>query len=44
MVHKFTNKQVIKQSHTNRDWGVKKGDTFRTLRVPDGRLGGQGHP
>ena len=23
--------------------GVKKGGTWRTLRVPDGRLGGQGH-
>jgi hypothetical protein len=25
------------------EWGVKKGGTWRTLRVPDGRLGGQGH-
>ena len=24
--------------------GVKKGGTLRTLRVPDRRLGGQGHP
>ena len=24
--------------------GVKKGGTWRTLRVPDRRLGGQGHP
>ena len=26
------------------EWGVKKGGTWRTLRVPDWRLGGQGHP
>ena len=26
------------------EWGVKKGGTWRTLRVPDRRLGGQGHP
>ena len=25
------------------EWGVKKGSTWRTLRVPDWRLGGQGH-
>ena len=24
--------------------GVKKGGTWRMLRVPDARLGGQGHP
>ena len=24
--------------------GVKKGGTWRTLRVPDQRHGGQGHP
>ena len=24
--------------------GVKKGGIWRTLGVPDGRLGGQGHP
>ena len=24
--------------------GVKKGGTWRMLRVPDRRLGGQGHP
>ena len=24
--------------------GIKKGGTWRTLRVPDGTLGGQGHP
>ena len=24
--------------------GIKKGDTWRTLRVPDGRHGGYGHP
>ena len=26
------------------EWGVKKGGTWRTLRVPYQRLGGQGHP
>ena len=26
------------------EWGVKKGGTWRTLRVPDQRHGGQGHP
>ena len=26
------------------EWGVKNGGTLRTLRVPDQRLGGQGHP
>ena len=25
------------------EWGVKKGGTWRTLRVPDHRHGGQGH-
>ena len=24
-------------------WGVKKGGTWRTMRVPDKRNGGQGH-
>ena len=24
-------------------WGVKKGGTWRTVRVPDQRHGGQGH-
>ena len=24
--------------------GVKKGGTWRMVRVPDGRLGGHGHP
>ena len=24
--------------------GVQKGGTWRTLRVPDEKLGGQGHP
>ena len=26
------------------EWGVKKGETWRMLRVPDWRLGGQCHP
>ena len=26
------------------EWGVKNGGTWRTLRVPDRRLGGGGHP
>ena len=26
------------------EWGVKKGGTWRTLSVPDWRLGGHGHP
>ena len=26
------------------EWGVKNGGTWRTLRAPDSRLGGQGHP
>ena len=26
------------------EWGVLYGDTGRTLRVPDWRLGGQSHP
>ena len=35
---------LISQSEVCQEGGVKKGGTWRTLRVPDGRLGGQGHP
>ena len=35
---------LISQSEVCQEGGVKKGGTWRTLGVPDGRLGGQGHP
>ena len=35
---------LIGQSEVCQEGGVKKGGTWRTLRVPDRRLGGQGHP
>ena len=34
----------ISQLEVCQEGGVKKGGTWRTLRVPDRRLGGQGHP
>ena len=34
---------LISQSEVFQEGGVKKGGTWRTLRVPDGTLGGQGH-
>ena len=35
---------LISQLEVCQEGGVKKGGTWRTLRVPDRRLGGQGHP
>ena len=35
---------LISQLEVCQEQGVKKGDTWRTLRLPDWRLGGQGHP
>ena len=35
---------LISQLEVCQEEGVKKGGTWRTFRVPDGRLGGQGHP
>ena len=34
---------LISQLEEGQEGGVKKGGTWRTLRVPDGTLGGQGH-
>ena len=34
----------IPQLEVCQEEGVKKGGTWRMLRVPDARLGGQGHP
>ena len=33
---------LISQLEVCQEWGVKKGVTWRTLRVPDRRHGGQG--
>ena len=33
---------LISQSEVRQEGGVKKGGTWRTLRVPDRRLGGHG--
>ena len=38
------NFMLISQLEVCQEGGVKKGFTWRTLMVPDGRLGGQGHP
>ena len=35
---------VISLLDVCQEWEVKKGGTWRTLRVPDWRHGGQGHP
>ena len=35
---------LISQLEVCQEGGVKKGGTWRTLRDPDARLGGQGHP
>ena len=35
---------LISQLEVCQERGVKKGVTWRTLRVPDQRHGGQGHP
>ena len=35
---------LISQLEVCQEGGVKKGGTWRTLRVPDWRHGGQGHP
>ena len=35
---------LISQLEEGQEGGVKKGGTWRTLRVPDQRHGGQGHP
>ena len=35
---------LISQLEVCQEGGLKKGGTWRTLGVPDGRLGGQGHP
>ena len=35
---------LISQSEVCQEGGVKKGGTWRTLRVPDRRHGRQGHP
>ena len=35
---------LISQLEVCQEWGVKKGRTWRTLRVPDRRIGGQSHP
>ena len=35
---------LISQLEVCQEGGVKKGGTWRTLRVPDGRLGREGHP
>ena len=35
---------LISQLEEGQEVGVKKGGTWRTLGVPDGRIGGQGHP
>ena len=35
---------LISQLEVCQEGGVKKGGTWRTLRVPDQRHGGQGHP
>ena len=35
---------LISQLEVRQEWGVKKGGTWMTLGLPDGRLGGQGHP
>ena len=36
------NFMLISQSEVRQEGGVKKGGTWRTLRVPDRRHGGQG--
>ena len=38
------NFMLISQLEVCQEGGVKKGGTWRTLGVPDRRLGGQGHP
>ena len=38
------NFMLISQLEGCQEGGVKKGATWRTLRVPDRRHGGQGHP
>ena len=35
---------LISQSEVCQEGGVKKGGTWRKLKVPDQRHGGQGHP
>ena len=35
---------LISQLEEGQEGGAKKRGTWRTLRVPDGRHGGQGHP
>ena len=35
---------LISQLEEGQEGGVKKGGTWRKLRVPDQRRGGQGHP
>ena len=35
---------LISQLEVCQEGRVKKGGTWRTLRVPDARIGGQGHP
>ena len=38
------NIRLISLLEVCQEGGIKKGRTWRTLRVPDRRLGGQGHP
>ena len=35
---------LISQLEVCQEGGLKKRGTWKTLRVPDARLGGQGHP
>ena len=35
---------LISQLEEGQEGGGQEGGTWRTLGVPDGRLGGQGHP
>ena len=44
MMFFYTNFVLISQLEEGQEGGVKKGGTWRTLRVPDGKNGGQGHP
>ena len=38
------NFMLIYQLEVCQEGGIKKGGTWRMLRVPDNTLGGQGHP
>ena len=35
---------LVPALEASQEWGVKKGGTWRTLSVPDQRLGGYGQP